>query len=134
MKFFLLDGVGAGFVFGAMIVFMIITIVLEAVTMLLMKYNKAGKAFLDSFLINLVSLGAGYIILFFNRGFPVPRTESSLANLLILFAVTVAVEFGILFLLNRKPALRKTLITAVVINVVSYLLYFLVSVFFIDGI
>ena len=53
MKFYLLDGVAAGFVFGAMIVFMIIIIVLEAVTMLLMKYNKAGKAFLDAFLINL---------------------------------------------------------------------------------
>ena len=134
MKFYLLDGVGAGFVFGAMIVFMLITIVLEAVTMLLMKYNRAGKAFLDSFLVNLVSLGAGFIILFFGRSFWVPRTESSLANVLILFAITVLVEFGILYLLNMKTAIKKTLIAAVVINVVSYLLYFLVTVRFVDGI
>lgn len=126
MKFYLLDGVAAGFIYGAMIVFMVITIVLEAVTMLLMKYNKAGKAFLDSFLVNLVSLGAGFIILFVDAGFWVPRTESSLANVLILFAITVIVEFGILYLLNRRIAVQKTLIAAVVINVVSYLLYFLV--------
>ncbi len=124
MKFYFLDGVAAGFVFGAMIVFMIIIIVLEAVTMLLMKYNKAGKAFLDSLLINLVSLGAGFAILFLDAGsFLV--TESSLVNVLILFGITVIVEFGILYLLNRKTALQKTLLAAAVINVVSYSLYFI---------
>lgn len=124
MEFYLLDGVAAGFVFGLMVVLMLITVVLEAVIMLLMKYNKAGKAFLDAFLINLVSLTAGFFIKFVNTG-SIFVTQSALANLFILFAITVIVEFGMLYLLNRKTALQKTLITSVVINVVTYLLYFI---------
>ena len=124
MKLYLLDAGGAGLVLGIMIVFMIAVIVIEALIMMLMKYNKAGKAFLDSFLINLVSLVAGYLIVWVN-GDLVLYTSSVILNLLILCVITVAVEFAVLYLLNQKHKVSKTFPVSVVMNIASYLVWYL---------
>jgi len=128
MNFYLLDAAAPGLIFGVMIVFMIVTIILEAVAMIIMKYNKAGKAFLDSFLANLVSMGAGFIILLSGSGL-FEIADSTILSIVMLFLITVVVEFLILYLLNRKLPVQKTLIAAIVINVVSYLLYYLIQFF-----
>ena len=96
MNFYLLDAAAPGLIFGVMIIFMIITIVLEAVTMIIMKYNKAGKAFLDSFLANLVSMGAGFVILLSGSGL-FEIADSAILSVGILFLITVVVEFLILY-------------------------------------
>jgi hypothetical protein len=44
--------------------------------------------------------------------------------------ITVVIEFSILYLLNRKLPVLKTLIAAIVINIVSYLLYYLIQFVF----
>jgi len=108
---------------------MIVTIALEAVTMIILKYNKAGKAFLDSFLINLVSMGAGFLLLFSDSDL-FEITDNAIVGLAILFLITVVIEFLILYLLNRKLSVQKTLIASVVINLVSYLLYYLIQFVF----
>ena len=108
---------------------MIVTIALEAVTMIILKYNKAGKAFLDSLLINLVSMGAGFLLLFSDSGL-FEITDNSIVGLAILFLITVVIEFLILYLLNRKLSVQKTVIASVVINLVSYLLYYLIQFVF----
>ena len=126
MNFYLLDAAAPGLVFGLMIIFMIVTIVLEALAMIIMKYNKAGKAFLDSFLANLVSLGAGFLILFSGSGL-FEIADSAMLSIAILFLVTVVIEFFILYLLNRKLSVQKTLMAAIVINLISYLLYSLIQ-------
>ena len=126
MNFYLLDAAAPGLVFGVMILFMIVTIILEAVTMMIMKYNKAGKAFLDSFLINLVSMGAGFVILLSGSGL-FEIVDSPFLSITILFLITVVVEFLVLYLLNRKLTIQKTLTAAIVINLVTYLLYYLLQ-------
>ena len=128
MNFYLLDAAAPGLIFGLMIIFMIVTIVLEALAMIIMKYNKAGKAFLDSFLANLVSMGAGFLILFSGTGL-FEIADSAILSIVILFLITVVIEFLILYLLNRKLPVHKTLMAAIVINLISYLLYSLIQFF-----
>lgn len=124
MNIYLLDAGGAGLVFGIMIIFMIAAIVIEALVMMVMKYNIAGKAFLDAFLVNLASLVAGYILLW-TRGELVSSTDSVLLNWLILYGITVIIEFVILYLLNRKHRLGKTFLTCAVMNIASYVVWYL---------
>ena len=62
MNFYLADAGGIGFVIGFLVIFMIVAILLEGVTLLLLKYNGAGKSFLDAFVINIASLAVGYLI------------------------------------------------------------------------
>jgi len=129
MNFYLLDAAAPGLIFGVMIIFMIVTIILEAVTMIIMKYNKAGNAFLGSFLANLVSMGAGFMILFSGSDL-FEIDDRPILSLGILFLITVVLEFLILYMLNRKLPVQKTLIAAIVINLVSYLLYYLIAYVF----
>ena len=129
MKLYLLDAGGAGLVIGALILFIIIAIAVEAIVMLLMKYNKAGKVFLDSFLVNIASLAGGFILNSFTGelfGF----TTSPILNLVILYAITLVIEFPLLYLLNRKQPAGKTFLTCAVMNIVSYIILYL----FVEGI
>ncbi|MFI5131451.1 MAG: hypothetical protein ACHQFX_15725 [Chitinophagales bacterium] len=127
MKLFLLDAGGAGLVFVALIIFIIIAITTEAITMLLMKYNRAGKAFLDSFVANMASLVAGFILSSV-AGTVFDITPSIILNWLILYVLTVLVEFVVLYFLNRTSTPRKTFIASAVMNFVSYIiLYFFVG-------
>ena len=127
MNFYLLDAGAPGLIFAVLIVFMIIIVILEWVIMILLKYNKAGKAFTDSLLINLFSMGVGYIILF-TRDELFDMTDSVLLNVFILFAITVVAEFGLLYLLNKTKPVQKTLLTTVIINLASYIIYYLLQV------
>jgi hypothetical protein len=129
MRLYLLDAGGAGLAFAALIVFIIIAVVVEAIVMLLMKYNKAGKAFLDSFLVNIASLAAGFILSAF-VGEIFYLTDSILLNWLILYVLTVVVEFLLLYLLNRKQPTGKTFLMSAVMNVASYIILYL----FVEGI
>jgi len=127
MSFYLLDAAAPGLVVGVMIIFMMVTIVLEAVTMLIMKYNKAGKVFLDAFIINLVSMAAGFLLL--TGGLGLLNSTDIILNLFIPFLVTVLIEFALLWLLNRRKPVQKTLLVAVVINIVTYLLLLIFRIF-----
>ena len=127
MKIFLLDAGGAGLVVAVLLMFMFAAIVIEAITMLLMKYNKAGKAFLDSLVINLVSLGAGYIVLYFYTS--LEMTSNELLNLFLLFLLTVLIEGITLHLMNRSKPVNKTILVAFVINLITYLGLFFINYF-----
>ncbi|HKC36624.1 MAG TPA: hypothetical protein VKB95_11200 [Chitinophagaceae bacterium] len=124
MKLFLLDAGGAGLYFAALVVFTIIAVSAEAIVMLLMKYNKAGKAFLDSFLVNLGSLVAGYLLLAIT-GTVFNLTTSAALNILILYVLTVAVESLLLYLLNRGYPVKKTVLVCIVMNLLTYLILYL---------
>lgn len=122
MNFYLLDAAAGGLILGFLLIFMLLAVVLEAVTMLLLKYNKAGKSFLDSFLVNVASLIVGLLIMNLNDD-GIDMVDNEYVNIFLLFAITVVIEFLFLFLLNRKKPLGKTAIAAIVINIVSYLLF-----------
>ena len=91
--------------------------------MVVMKYNKRGKAFLDSLVVNLGSLAAGIIIGTITKG----QFQFVFINILLFYALTVLIEFGILYLLNRKTPISKTFYTSVIMNIASYLILYLNS-------
>jgi hypothetical protein len=126
MKLFLLDAGGAGLVLFVLLFFMAGAIIIEALTMLLLKYNKPGKAFLDSLVINLVSLIAGYVVIYFNETLDI--TNNEIANLFLLFLLTVIIEAGILYFLNKNKPLIKTIIIATIINLITYTGLYLMQV------
>jgi biotin transporter BioY len=126
MKFYFLDAGGAGLVFGFMIIFMIAAIIVEALIMLALKYNPVGKAFLDSLVINLVSLGVGFMILSVSDSLDI--TDNEILNYILVFLITVLTEMLALYLLNRSKPFSKTMQVSFVINLVSYGILFLFTI------
>lgn len=129
MNYYLLDAGGAGLILGLLVIFMLAAIFLEGLTLLLLKYNTAGRSFLDALVINLASLGIGYLIVSFTPT-GLDFTNNLYLDFFIIFLVTVVVEFIVLYLLNQKKSVKKTFIAATVINLVSYLLLILLRVIF----
>lgn len=121
MKLFLLDGGGAFLLFSALVLFMAITIVLEGVVLIIFKIEKGGKAFLYSLIVNLASLGAGYITLplihRIGNGF---TTSGHVLQWVFIFAITVLVEGFLLILLTKKKPREKVWLATIVMNLVSY--------------
>ena len=119
MNLFILDAGGAGLVLFMLLGFMFLAILIEAIMMMLLKYNKPGKTLLDSLVINLVSLGVGYLIIY-SLG-SLDFTDNEYLNLFVLYLLTVLIEGICLYLLNRTKPLNKTLLTVFVINIITYL-------------
>jgi hypothetical protein len=127
MNFYFLDAGGAGlayFILGIFIGFMILCILIEAVVMLVMKYNERfKKTLLDSLLVNLASVAVGFVLTESNFGL---FSRYNLGNMVILYAITVVVEAGILYLLNKNKPFSNTVLTSVIMNIPSYVaLYFI---------
>ena len=106
---------------------LVITILAEAALMQVMKYQRWGQALLQSLLVNLVSLAVGFLLLEWVPGLFFP---DQLLNLAALWLITVGVECPVLYLLNRKKPLAATIKTAILINLLSYILFFLYLQFF----
>ncbi|MBK6827809.1 MAG: hypothetical protein KA229_11010 [Chitinophagaceae bacterium] len=129
MSIYLLDGVGAGFLlllFGLGVLFIFIAILAEAMVMQLMKYEPVfKKAMLRSFVVNLISLAAGFIL---------TSSSSSLfhlenmAGFALMFAVTLLIETIGLYLMYREKPVTKTLLVSLVMNVVTYLLAYILII------
>jgi hypothetical protein len=124
MNFYLMDAGGAGLVFFVMIIFMIAAVVVEGLGMIIMKYNSPGKSFLDALIINLVSLGIGYLL---SSVYTIELTYNDVINLFILYLLTVAVEFAVLYFLNKTKPPKQTLIVTAVINVATYIILALLT-------
>jgi hypothetical protein len=125
MNLYLLDAGGAGLVFIALIIFMIVAFIAEALVMVFLKYNIPGKAFLDSLVINLVSLGAGYLVVAFAGS--LDFTHNVILDYISIYLLTVVAEFVTLYLLNRSKPWGKTLLTAFIINLVTYIILFILQ-------
>ncbi len=127
MNFYLIDAGGAGLLYYAVFLgalFMVLATLLEAVAMILMKYNTPfKKAIGDSMLVNLASLAVGFLLIV--TSINLFDNKSALVNLLILYAITLVVEVPILYQLNRSKPFKRTLVTGMVMNLVTYLLLFL---------
>jgi hypothetical protein len=98
-----------------------VTILAEAGILYLLRHNLFGKALLHSFAVNAASLAAGFLLIEWIPGLFVPDT---LMNLLLLWLITVAIETPLLFLLNRKTAVRTTIKASLVMNLVTYLIFY----------
>ena len=127
MTLYLLDAGGAGLYFiviGLFILFMVLAILIEAGIMMLMKYNSLfKKTFKDSLIVNIASLAAGFALFdFFEE-----LGDYTLVTLAILYGVTVIVETVILKLLNKQHTLWKTIQVSLVINLVTYIILYLIT-------
>ena len=127
MNVYFLDAGGAGLYFlviGLFILFMVLAILLEAAIMIWMKYNTTlKKTFLDSLIINIASLAAGFLLLnFFDT-----LGNYTLSALAILYAVTVIIETIILQLLNRKHKFSRTLLVSLLMNLVTYIILYAIA-------
>ena len=98
-----------------------ITILAEAVVMLLMKYNNFGKSLLHSLILNLASVAVGYILV---ETVPALFGNYDIPHLLLLMLITIAVELPLLYLLNRKKPVRDTILAASLVNLVTYILFY----------
>jgi hypothetical protein len=125
-----------GLALGA-IVFIPILII-EALALWGLKWGSFGRALLDALLANLASTVFGlvffsvfYGISFQCRRVPTPDGQHSIQScdwtispilwFLVMVVLSVAIEGGVLLLRKRHPA-RKTWISAIVMNLASYLL------------
>jgi hypothetical protein len=123
MHVYILDAGGAALVLIFLVVFMLIAFLVEALGMILFKYNPAGKAISDSLIINLVSLAAGFLLLQINSS--LSFTNNELLDFLLVFLLTVLLEAITLYLLNRNKPFPKTLLVTVIINILTYLVLYL---------
>ena len=102
----------AGGIFFA--VFSIGTLVIESLALWLLKWGSFGRSLLASFLMNLVSTLAGFILLAFSF---------LIGNFYILFVVgyllSILIEGGVLMLM-KKDAARQNWIASLVANTASY--------------
>lgn len=123
MNIFLLDAGGAALVLIFLVVFMLIAFLVEALGMVLLKYNPARKAIPDSLIINLVSLAAGFLLIRINSS--LDFTGYEFLDFLLLFLLTVILEAGTLYILNRQKPILKTILVTCIINILTYLVLFL---------
>lgn len=129
-NFFLIDVVDAGvssrFDMSVLVVFGI-TLLAEAFVMLLMKYSRFPVSFLHSLIVNVSSLLAGYLLI---TAAPELFAGYNITDLLILLLITIAVELPLLYLLNRTKPFVQTSVVCVLMNLITYLLFYLtVTVF-----
>lgn len=121
--FYLLDGVGGAFllvIFGAGVLFLILAVLLEAFVMHKMHFTDTfGRAVLFSFVANLVSTVAG--ILLSNTDAELFRL-TSIKGFIILFVITVILEFAVLYLMNKQSPLKRTLLVCILMNLATYAL------------
>lgn len=127
MKFFLLDAGGAFLGVFILIIFIAVAILLEGVVLILFKIEKPGKCFLYSLIVNLASLGAGYIILPLIRQVGNEYSKSGqVIHWVIVFAITVLVEGFLLILLTKKKPKEKIWLATIIMNILSYAVLLLI--------
>ncbi|MFN8290538.1 MAG: hypothetical protein U0U70_09790 [Chitinophagaceae bacterium] len=132
MNYYLLDGIGGAFLvmlFGLGLLFILVAILIEAAVMAKMKFmENFKKSLLVSFVANILSMAAGIVL---------SNADEDLFNLKTLqgfavyFAVTLVIEFIVMYLMNKKVAVQRTLWVCTVMNLVTYAIAaFLILVIF----
>lgn len=127
MDFLLLDVVDAGVsdspVNKTLLLVIGATILAEAGVMILARYLNWKQSLLQSLLVNVATLILGYLLIQVAPGL---FGKYSLVNLSVLMLITIAAELGLLYLLNKAKPFLFTLLVCVLMNVVSYLLFYLI--------
>lgn len=123
MTIYPLDAAGAGLLLGLAIIFLFLTVLTEGITMTLSRYTPAAKSFLNVIIINLASLIGGYLlVLVWPDLFEI--TPRKFYNYILLYAITVAMEYPVLWAMNKTKPLGRTLGIVLLINLVSYLVLY----------
>lgn len=123
MNYYLLDGVGGAFLlllFGAGLLFVLTAVFIEAFIMYRMKFTANFKrALLISFVANILSMAAGLIL---SNADPELFHLQNIKGFAVFFAVTVVIEFAVLYLINKEKPVKQTFQVCALMNLVSYAL------------
>ena len=91
-----------------------------------MKYEPVfKKALLRSFVVNLISLAAGFILT--SSSSDLFHLEN-MAGFALMFAVTLLIETTGLYLMYKEKPVTKTLLVSLVMNAVTYLLAYILII------
>lgn len=115
----LLDVISAGRTIDVTVFILFLAIVLvEAIVMLLFKLNNFWKCLLDSFVANLASMLAGYLITY--AIYNVTFEGAGYAGILIAFVLSVLIELLVVKVMNRKLTYKRIWPAVTVMNIASY--------------
>lgn len=98
------------------------TILVEAGIMLGVKYNPFGKSLLHSFVANVASVATGFLLF---ELVPDLFDPYNIPKLLGMLLITVCIELPVLYLFNKQQSLRQTLRVCILMNAVTYFLFWL---------
>jgi hypothetical protein len=104
----------AAFSVGALIVLTLVISVIEAIVMLLLKWDKFGQSLWASFLMNVTSTILGGVLI------ALGLLGGSYIWLVVAFVLSVLIEGGVLMLIKRGAA-RQNWTVSLISNLVSYL-------------
>ncbi len=124
MHFHLLDAGGAFLLEYLILLFLALATLVEAIVMIIMKFNLAGKCFLDALLVNIASLLAGFFLFRYVEriGGDYGHESRRWLEILVMFLVTMVIEGPLLALLNKQKPARQVWLVTLVMNLVTYLL------------
>ncbi len=128
MYFHLLDAGGAFLIGYVLVIFLVVAVIFEWIVLWLFKLNSPGKLLLFSFIVNVITLGLGYLLLPLIQSIGDDYSNFNFVlQWIIMLAMTILAEGFLLQVLNKKR-LQKTSriwLAAVTMNLTSYLvLYF----------
>ena len=120
------ESIGAFLSSLLLLLLVLFQVLIEGWITYLLKYQSLGKSFLHALVANAVSLTA--IILLFKRFTPIWTTGNNpeLIAILIFFGMTLVLESIVYYLFNRIKPIWTTLRTVGVINLATYIIYYLI--------
>lgn len=104
-----------------------LTVITEALVMLISRYNRFLRSLAHSGLVNGVSLGLGFLLM---EWLPRLFVTGSIMNLLMLFFITFLAETPVLYGLNRKTPVSQTIRVSLLMNLLTYILFYFYALYF----
>lgn len=126
MNRYLLDSSSALLFFVPLVILLVMSIFIEAIAMLLLKFNRFGKSLGDSAIVNIVSLLLAFLLLGILADLKVGQIDIPLYLTFIgLYFVTLLVEGVVLKLLNKIKSWLSIFTISAIMNLFSYVLLYI---------
>ena len=126
MHTYLLDGTSVFLFFTPLVIILVTSILIEAIVMQLLKFNRFGKSIADSVIVNIISLLLGFVLVGVLAGLKVGQIEIPLyLTFMGLYLVTLLIEGIVLKLINKLRPWRKVFTVSGIMNLFSWALLYL---------
>ena len=112
--------------FAPLVIILVISIFIEAIVMVLMKFNRFGKSLGDSVIVNIISLLLVFLSIGILAELNVGRIEIPVyLTFMGLYLVTLLGEGVVLKLLNKIKSWRNIFTVSAIMNLFTYVLLYL---------
>ena len=102
----------------------LVTVIVETLVMVLFKFERFGRSLRDSIMANIGSLLLGILLfLVFNKA---EFSVSQFFELIVLYCITSIFESWLIKLLNPKMGWGRIILTSFVMNLLSFVLLYLI--------